>query len=484
MVMATLYWHDYEAWGLNPAVDRPAQFAGVRTDEELNIIGEPLVIYCKPVDDVLPQPEACLVTGIAPQKALQEGMTEARFIARIHQELSQPGTIGVGYNSLNFDDEVTRHSLYRNFYDPYEREWANGNGRWDIINMVRLCYALRPEGIVWPMENGCPSFRLERLTQANGISHASAHDAYSDVEATIQLAALIRSRQRKLYDYVYQHRRKERVRSLIDWQTQKPLLHISSKYRAENGCAAIIMPLAMHPTNKNAVIVYDLSVDPTPLLELDEQSVADRVFVRHDELPEGQQRVPLKLVHLNKCPVLTTVKLLDDPIAERLNIDTSQCVRHWEVLRRADISAKVRAIMSSTTFPEKRDPERRLYDGFIPAEDKPVMAAVREADENTLREQHFVFADERLNELFWRYKARNFPEALNDMERRQWFEFCRERLSSGDDGIMSVAQLTQRLRDLETERSLDKDQKIVLQQLYRYATDLEKRYQVGPKCRW
>jgi exodeoxyribonuclease-1 len=56
----------------------------------------------------------------------------------------------VGYNSLRFDDEVTRNTLYRNLYSPYDREWQNGNSRWDIIDMVRACHDLRPEGIVWP----------------------------------------------------------------------------------------------------------------------------------------------------------------------------------------------------------------------------------------------------------------------------------------------------------------------------------------------
>lgn len=482
--MATLYWHDYESWGLNPAVDRPAQFAGVRTDEDLNILGEPLVIYCQPPADVLPHAEACLVTGIAPQKALNEGMPEARFIAQIHRELAAPGTVGVGYNSLNFDDEMTRYTLYRNFYDPYEREWKNGNGRWDIINMVRLCYAVRPEGIEWPMEEGRPSFRLERLTEANGIVHAAAHDAYSDVEATIKLAALIRTRQRRLYDYVYQYRHKNQASTLIDWREQKPLLHISSKYRAENGCAAIVMPLAMHPTNKNAVIVYDLSVDPTPLITLDEREIAERVFVKQSELPEGEHRLPLKLVHLNKCPVLTTVKLLDEAAEERLQIDKALCAKHWQFLRTVDIAAKVQAVMSSSSFPSRQDPEAQLYDGFIPRQDQEVMADLRRAGEVDLRSREFVFTDPRLNEMVWRYKARNFPSSLNEVEERQWFEFCRDRLANGSEGVQSIDELTRRLQQIDEERSLNKEQKIVLQQLYRYAMDLARKYQVGPKCRW
>lgn len=482
--MATLYWHDYETWGVDPSVDRPAQFAGVRTDLDLNIIGDPLVCYCKPVDDVLPHPEACLVTGIAPQKALQEGDSEASFIAKIHAQLAQPGTIGVGYNSIRFDDEVTRYTLYRNFYDPYEREWANGNGRWDIIDMVRLCYALRPEGIEWPMVDAKPSFRLELLTAANGLTHGAAHDAYSDVEATIQLAALVKKRQPALFEHVFKLRHKNDLRPLFDWSSKKPLLHISSKIPAQRGCTTLIMPLAIHPTNKNAVIVYDLTVDPQPLLELSDEDIHARVFSAQHDLPEGEDRIPLKLVHLNKCPVLLTPKLLTEKIAARLSINLQACWDHWQKLRDADLKQKVQSVMTMGEFDSSRDAERNLYGGFIPKKDQVVMKAVREADAATLASQEFIFEDPRLRELLWRYKARNFPTSLSEDESRQWFEFCRQRLKSGEDGILSIDQLKETIREIDTTRALDKQQKIVLQQLFRYAEDKARQYQVGSKCRW
>lgn len=482
--MNTFFWHDYETWGTDPSVDRPAQFAGVRTDEALNIIGEPLRLYCRPAPDVLPHPEACLVTGIAPQKALNEGLPEAEFIARIHAEFATPGTCGVGYNSIRFDDEVTRYTLYRNFYDPYEREWANGNSRWDIIDMVRLCYALRPEALEWPEVEGRVSFRLELLTAANGISHQSAHDAYSDVEATIQLARLIKTRQPALYDYVLQHKHKSKVGSLFDLVNRKPLLHISSKFSSANGCAGLVMPLAMHPTNKNAVIVMNLSADPSDLIRLDAEQIAERVFTAQDDLPEGEERIPLKLIHLNKCPVVVTPKMLDEKVAARLNIDRALCEKHWQQLLQVDLKSKVQHVMGRNDFPTRRDPERQLYEGFIANEDKAVMAQVRAATPNDLTQRNFVFRDKRLREMLWRYKARNFPESLSRVEREQWLEFCRDRLENGDENILSVSQLQEKIREIDESRELSKDQKIVLQQLFRYSRGLAQEYQLGAKCCW
>jgi len=469
--MNSFYWHDYETWGANPAVDRPSQFAGVRTDENLNIISDPLVLYCKPPEDMWPQPEACLVTGITPQKARSEGLRESDFIARIHKEFSVPRTCGVGYNSLRFDDEITRYTLYRNFYDPYEREWRNGNSRWDIIDMVRFCYALRPEGIEWPVVDGRPSFKLENLTTANGINHGTAHDAYSDVAATIALAKCIRSAQPDLYQYVLANKSKQKVLAMIDIANRKPLLHISSRFSAEHGCAALVVPLAMHPTNKNAVIVYDLSVNPQPMIELGAEEIAKRVFVATADLPEGHERIPLKLVHINRCPILATPKLLDSEASRRLKIDKHQCDQHWQQLRSMDLSAKLTALYSNEQFAPRTDPEQMLYSGFFNDEDKKRCQELRKSDESCLADTHFVFNDQRLNAMVLRYKARNFNGALNEQEALEWLEHKQHRLRDGGEGCLSHQQFLATIEQL-FKTDINDAQRAVLAALERYAKEM------------
>lgn len=472
--MKTLYWHDYETWGEVPAKDRPSQFAGIRTDEELNIIGSPLVLYCKPTHDVLPKPEACLVTGLSPQKALAEGVPEPEFIAAIHAELSMPGTCGVGYNTLRFDDEVTRYALYRNFYDPYEREWRNGNSRWDIIDMVRLTRALRPDGIEWPNhEDGRPSFKLEHLTAANGIGHESAHDALSDVHATIAVARLIKQRQPALYDHIYQLRSKQKVAALIDLVNRKPLLHISSMFPAENGCAAIVAPLAMHPTNKNAVIVCNLSVNPQALIDLSAEEITTKLYTRSEDLAEGEERIPLKLVHLNKCPVLTTVKLLDDAAAQRLHIDKALCERHWQQLRTVDLARKLQQVFATHRFESSPDPEQQLYGGFLQDADKRTCEQVRRAGAEQFARQNFVFEDSRLTALLFRYRARYFPQTLTADEWQEWEAWRREWLTNPAAGAgITLAELHQRLAQIRAERELDPSQQQLLLDLESYAAQL------------
>ena len=477
----TFYWHDYETFGADPSRDRPVQFAGLRTDLDLNPVGEPLVLFARPADDVLPQPQACLVTGISPQQALEQGLPECEFISHIHRELAEPGTCGVGYNSLRFDDEVTRYTLYRNFHEPYAREWQNGNSRWDLIDLVRTANALRPEGIEWPLrEDGLPSFRLEDLTTANGISHESAHDALSDVHATIALARLVKERQPRLYDYVLRHRDKRSAQSLLDIATMKPVLHVSGMFGAQRNNIALIVPLALHPVNRNEVICYDLDADPASLFELEPDQLGELLFRRTADLPEGVERPGLKTVHINRCPVLVTAKMADPATAERLGIDGSRCRRHLAALRdhrgrdpKAFV-ARMQAIFTGRSFEPVTDPDRMLYGGgFFSEHDRQVMADVRASGPAELASASFAFEDTRLPEMLFRYRARNYPQSLSPEERALWEEYRFARLTEpGAGASICMEEFQATIEELLASGTLGAAQRQLMLQLQEYGDSL------------
>lgn len=470
--MNSILWHDYETTGTSPALDRPLQFAAIRTDEDLNVIGEPLTLYCRPSRDTLPHPDACLITGITPQRAEEQGVPEPQFIGDVHEAFMVPGTCGAGYNSLRFDDEVTRHTLYRNFYDPYEREWRDGNSRWDIIDMLRLTHALRPEGIQWPQnEDGFVSFRLELLTRANGISHQSAHDALSDVHATIAMARLVRERQPRLYEYAYSHRSKLRVASLIDVAGRRPFLHVSSKLPRETGYTALMAPLCEHPLNKNAVIAWNLSEDPAPLLDLTPEEVHERVFTAADDLPSGQSRLSLKAVHLNRCPVVATPKLLDEKTARRLGISLADCEAHWQTLRGMELGDKLQQVFGAPFEGGERDVEARLYDGFPPPADKSLFPKVRQADPGELAVLQTRFSDPRYRELLFRYRARFHPETLSPDEQLQWEEWRFQRLTEPAEGRLTLDQYFARIDTLEAETEAP-DRRAILEALREWGDEI------------
>ncbi|MCC2615521.1 exodeoxyribonuclease I [Aestuariibacter halophilus] len=475
MSSQSLFFHDYETWGTSPRKDPACQFAGIRTDLDLNIIGKPVNLFCQIPNDYLPHPEACLITGITPQQSLRDGLLEVEFVKRVHETLSAPGTCGVGYNSIRFDDEVTRNLLYRHFYDPYGREWQNGNSRWDIIDMVRACYALRPDGLEWVYrEDGAPSFKLELLSQANDIGHENAHDAMSDVYATIGLAKKIKTAQPKLYEYLFNLRNKRAVGELIDCYNLVPLVHVSSKLPAQQGCCTWVVPVAYHPRNKNAIITLNLAQDPTPLFELSEAELKARLYAPSDSLAEGEQRLPIKLIHLNKCPVLAPAKTLTEQNAERLGIDREQCLANLQLIRQHTAVFQTISNLFDEDYEDSPiDADHAIYRGFFSDHDKALFDRIHQTPAELLGEQTFGFDDPRLATLLFRLRARNYPATLTDEELHKWQRQRQSRLMDPDSpASITLPEYWQRLEQLSHQYGQDADKMAIINALVKYAENL------------
>jgi exodeoxyribonuclease I len=467
----SFFWHDYETFGRMPRRDRPAQFAGIRTDAELNEIGEPVMLYCQPAPDSLPDPEACLLTGITPQTCLERGVPEYEFANTIEKQLSQSGTVGVGYNSIRFDDEVTRHLFWRNLIDPYAREWQNQCGRWDLLDVVRVTWALRPEGIEWPKnEEGKPSFKLENLTRANGLGHEAAHDALSDVRATIGLAKLIKNAQPKLWDFCLRLRKKEEVAKEIG--VGKPFLHVSGMYGTERGCMALVWPLAVHPANKNEIIVWDLATHPKELLHLNAEQIRQRVFNKAEDLPDGVNRLPIKSIHINKSPiVIGNLKTLNAAIAAKWAIDVDQSLKNAETLaQEMHLLTPLWADVFSKPAQPDIDVDEDLYGGFVGNEDRRTLQKLRDTKPEQLADRIPTFNDPRLDEILFRYRARNFPDLLTDDEQAQWQQFLAQRLHEGKGGYVTLQAFFEKIDELN--ESADERGQEILSSLYDYAEQI------------
>ena len=478
MQQHTFLWHDYETFGANARRDRPAQFAAIRTDAELNEIDEPIMLYCQPAPDFLPQPQACLITGITPQICLERGMPEYLFAQKINQEFSRPGTIGVGYNTIRFDDEITRFMLWRNLLDPYAREWQNQCGRWDILDMLRTAYALRPDGINWPLgEGGRPSFKLEHLCAANGIAHESAHDALSDVRDTIALARLVRQHQPKLVDFCFGLHKKQKVATEIGLPDQRPFLHITGMIPAENGCLCIAWPLASHPGNKNEIIVWDLAHDPSELIGMNAETIRLRLFSRTDALPEGMARLPLKTIHLNKSPiVIGRMAMLTAELADKWGISVERALQHASnAAALPDMSAIWEQVYQHAADTDSQhnsvnvDVDLDLYGGFVGSADRAILHKFSTCTGSQLATMasRTSFQDARLAELVFRYRARNFPETLTEEETLQWNDHCARRFFEASSGTLTVDDYFAEI-DRLSENAGEREEEI-LGALYDYA---------------
>ncbi len=446
--MDTFLWHDYETFGADPRRDRPAQFAAIRTDAELEQVGEPTMVYCQPADDVLPHPDACLITGITPQLARDKGLPENEFCAAIAEAKQQPGTCSVGYNNFRFDDEITRFLFWRNFNDPYAHEWANGNSRFDLIDLMRMTRALRPDGLRWPdRDDGTPSFRLEDLANANGLDTSHAHDALADVNATLGLARLVRRFQPKLWDWSLKLRRRHFVSQLLE--PRKPLLHSSARLPAQWCATAPVLPLVAHPTVRSQWIVWNLRESPESFLSASEDELADLLWTPAADLPEGQKRLPVKMIRTNRCPMLSPMNVLNEASCERLAISRSAVERHSQTLQQhPDFIERLRNLFQQPSTPSD-DPELSLYAAFTPKEDLPLRNQIRDLNPDQLGELGEPFRDLRLNELLFRYRARLWPNSLSDSERSRWADYRRRRLIDDPDlASIRLADYRERIQQL------------------------------------
>ena len=460
----TFFFYDLETSGLNPRQDRIMQFAGQRTDIDLEPIGEPYNLLVTLNDDTLPSPDALMVTGITPQKTVEEGYTEAQFARMLSEEIFTPETIVVGFNNVRFDDEFIRHLLWRNFHDPYEWSWKDGRSRWDLLDVVRLTRALRPEGINWPLDDkGEPSNRLELITSANGIAHENAHDALADVTAVIAVTKLIKQKQPQLYDYLLKMRDKKVVQQLVNVDDKKPFVYASGRYDKEFAKTTVAFPLT---TSRNGgVVVYDLRYDPTPFVGLSAEELAKNIFASWEERQaEDFVKLPVKELQYNRCPAVAPLGVLEQGDGwQKISLDLKTVQKHQNILLdNPDFAEKLRTIFENKpAFKKMPDPEAQLYDGFLNDRDRLRVEAVRNADERELADFHPEFQDERLTPLLLHYKARNFPRSLSEDDLVQWEAWRSQHLQ---------AQLPQFMASLQWLASTATDeQQFILQELQLWA---------------
>ncbi len=466
---STLLFHDYETWGVNPKLDFPVQFAAIRTDEHLDIIGEPINFYCQIANDYLPNPHAALVTGITPQKSLNVGLLETQFAEKIFSIMSTPSTCVVGYNSLNFDDEVTRNLFYRNFLPVYDREFLHQNSRWDIIDLVRATYVLRPDSLEWCYnEEDLPSFKLELLANINDIKHESAHDALSDVYATIALAKKIKSNEPRLFDYYFSLRNKHEVARRIDLNTLAPILYISGVISSRQGCATWILPICYHPENKNFMVALDLSKPLDPLMNEAPEDILKFQYSAGKSL----EKSGLLNVKLNKCPFIAPAKMLNPKRAEEIGLDRELCLRNFQQIQQSSqLLEKIKLAYQHIPEIERStdNVDEMLYARDFPSvEDKKNMSVVRGSAEPRYSELLPLFEDIFYQRQLFRFIGRNYPSNFDEHDLKRWQEFRRERISKGL-GCIGLEEYLSLIESLAQTNANHPKKVEILRSLYDYA---------------
>lgn len=472
--MQTFYFYDLETSGFSAREDRIMQFAGQRTDQNLNLIGEPHNILIKMTRDVLPGPQAILLTGITPQRTIQEGISEADFLKIFYDEIASPKTTFVGFNSVRFDDEFIRFLNYRNFYDPYEWAWKNGRRRWDLLDVIRMMRALRPSTLVWPKNSEGKSVnKLEDLALANRITHESAHDALSDVEALIGLARLVLASQPKLFNYLKEIMcNKSKVAQLVNLDL--PFIYCSGKYESANEMTTAVCKVTNNP-ERQAALVFDLTHDPDSYTTLSVEELLETW------MPKGKRNrnFPVKTLMYNRCPAVAPINVLDSDSEKRLNLSLSAINKNYEKLNKVktifahkiiEVIKLMNKSQTSKYIKNTLDYDSQLYDGFYNDHDKAQILKVHRYYPSELGKEKFIFRDSRLNGLLPLYKARNFPNTLTEEEQLEWETFRERKLLSGKENSQ-MAKYFNHLEELKNA-NLTPEKSYLIEELRLYGESL------------
>lgn len=472
---ASFFFYDLETSGFGAREARIMQFAGQRTNLDLKPVGDPVNLLIKLTDDILPDVDATLITGITPQMTLADGLTEAEFLHEFENNVATPGTIFIGFNTIRFDDEFMRCLHYRNFYDPYEWQWQDQRGKWDMLDVVRMTRALRPEGIEWPFDvHGKPTNRLELLTALNKLSHEHAHDALSDVHATIEVARLIQNKQSKLFEYLFSMRDKKKLAELVE--SGEPFVYTSGQYPGEFEKTTVAVHVCPHPKHNGSAYVYDLRHDPTEYKDMPPEQLAEKWRWKKDS---DEPRLPVKKIQYNHMPAVAPTSVLDAASQQRLKIDMSVIKKNLVALR--NIKDLADRICQASELLEKKqqtslvstdkDVDNCLYDGFFGQADKNAMRVVRAAKPEDLNDLGLSFEDQRLEALLPLYKARNYPKKLTTEERTEWERFRARKIFDGGQNSKLVKYFA-RLQEVASQKGLTGHQQYLLEELKLYAESI------------
>ncbi len=298
--------YDFETSGLNYYFDQPIQLAAKLVDENFNVLDE-LNEKCRLRDGVIPSPIALLITKTN-LKDLSSKQSFYEFMDKIHQKLSSwSPAIFIGYNNINFDEKFLRSSLYHSLHAPYLTN-TNNNSRTDLFKIIlSICNLDKPYiNIPIDKEKGRKSLKLEKISENNKIKHEFAHDAMSDVDATLGVAEIIKNNDPDLWEHLMVFRNHNNVREFIEENKICFLPPTTS-----TGDYTPVCYLTSNPDNAKELIFFNLC-----------EEVTDEIISsRTRNIGSLFKNKILKKVKSNDYPILLKYKHLDDTLKEKYSKD-------------------------------------------------------------------------------------------------------------------------------------------------------------------
>jgi exodeoxyribonuclease-1 len=419
----SLVFYDTETTGIHTAFDQILQFAAIQTDDDFNELDR-FEIRCRLLPHVVPSPGAMRVTGVSVAQLTDPNLpSHYEMVRAIRRKLDAwSPAVFMGYNSLQFDEQLLRQALFQTLHSPYLTN-TNGNCRADVLRIVQAASVFAPNTITVPVgDRGQSVFRLDRLAPANGFDHAHAHDALADVEATIHLCRLLAERNHEFWSWCTRFSRKFVVQ---DFVRKNPVFCLTEFYYSRPH-SWLVTPIGKSPGNQNDIFALDLANDPDELGALDDDELARRL---------AQSPRPVRRIRANAFPLIAPVD--DMPAASMASeLSRAEVERRAAIIRRKSaLRERLCALMDEERKDAEPSPhlEEQIYDGFITDEDAPLLAEFHDASWDDRLALTDRIRDRRLRLLGRRLVYFERPDLFARKERRDIEIALAKRLLGTDD---------------------------------------------------
>lgn len=395
--------YDTETTGTHTAFDQILQFAAIYTDEELNEI-ERFEIRCRLLPNIVPSPGAMRVTRLKVSQLTDTTLpSHYEMMCSIRQKLLEwsPSTF-LGYNTIKFDENLLRQAFYQTLHPLYLTNTL-GNSRTDIMRIAQAASVYAPGALVIPNNaDGKPNYKLDRLAPANGFEHEDAHEALSDVEATLHIAKLILKRSPDVWSAFMRFSTKAAV---ADYASNEQAFCLTEFYYGD-AYSWLVAPLGASAMNSSEFYVYNLGVDPNSLSSLKNTELIARL----NTLPK-----PVRTIRTNAAPMIFS---LDDAphSASGKSLSQEELDRRVSILE-ADLALKKRLItvfeQTKQEWPASPHVEEQIYNGFYQRDDEELREAFHTVDWTKRKELVERFEDQRLKKLGSQLIYAEQPEVLD-----------------------------------------------------------------------
>ena len=468
--MPNLVFYDFETCSSNVSYGQIIQAAAVLVNDSFQELDR-YEGRCKLSPGVVPEAMALLVNKTTPRMLKETNLSHYQMVRQMTDKFKEwKNSIFIGYNSINFDEEFLRRTLFKNLEYPYLTN-TNGNERGDLFSLARACHLYYPGSIKTPIsDKNNPIFKLEQLAPMNDIQHDHAHSAMGDVIATIEIAKLLNKKAPNVWKASLMTTNKDKSFQLI----KNEELFCTDFFYYGKSVPFVLTYVCQHP-QWGYPMCFDLKSDPNYYFSL---SI-------HELKKE-----------LNKKPkVIRTIKHKKHPIIMNPSYGTNfdnykqlgikKLKQRAKLIRSNNEFAKKVASILDTEAQEKQDldsqldiyPEESIYKKFSTDYDNKIMVEFHKADWKNKFSVLQKFKDERMQYFGKKILYEESPESLPKNEYNSIHkEIAARILSTNDENWNTVPRTYSEIDTLRNKFREDKIKLEALDEINLYIEEIEKNY--------